>query len=55
VELLAAGLGLAVVIGVVIGIWPRERGGVLSATGVPAIASPSPSPSPTEITIAPSD
>jgi hypothetical protein len=46
VELLAAGLGLAVVIGVVIGIWPRERGGVLSATGAPAIASPSQTPSP---------
>jgi hypothetical protein len=46
VELLAAGLGLAVVIGVVIGIWPRERGGVLSATGAPAVSSPSPSPSP---------
>lgn len=54
VELLAAGLGLAVVIGVVVGIWPRERGGVLSATGIPAITSPSPSPSPTELTIAPS-
>ena len=53
VELLAAGLGLAVVIGVVIGIWPRERGGVLSTTGIPAVASPSPSPSPTELTIAP--
>ena len=47
VELLAAGLGLVVVIGVVIGNWPRERGGVLSATGVPAVSSPSPSPSPT--------
>ncbi len=46
VELLAAGLGLAVVLGIVVGIWPRERSGVLSATGVPAIASPSPSPSP---------
>ena len=46
VELLAAALGLAVVIGIVIGIWPRERGGVLSATGAPAVASPSPSPSP---------
>lgn len=55
VELLAAGLGLAVVIGVVIGIWPRERGGVLSATGIPAIATPSPSPSPSELTAAPSD
>jgi hypothetical protein len=55
VELLAAGLGLAVVIGVVIGIWPRERGGVLSATGVPtvvpalaspAVGTPAPSESP---------
>jgi hypothetical protein len=55
VELLAAGLGLVVVIGVVIGIWPRERGGVLSATGIPAIASPTPSPSPTELTITPSN
>ena len=55
VELLAAGLGLAVVIGVVVGIWPRERGGVLSATGIPAVATPSPSPSPTEVTIAPSE
>ena len=55
VELLAAGLGLAVVIGVVIGIWPRERGGVLSATGIPTIATPSPSPSPSDITAAPSD
>lgn len=54
VELLAAGLGLAVVIGVVVGIWPRERGGVLSATGIPAVATPSPSASPTEVTIAPS-
>jgi len=40
VELLAAVLGLAVVIGVVIGIWPRPHGGVLSATGTPAISSP---------------
>jgi hypothetical protein len=47
VELLAAALGLAVVIGIVVGIWPRERGGVLSATGVPAISSPTPTPSPT--------
>jgi hypothetical protein len=48
VELLAAGLGLVVVLGIVVGIWPRdrERAGVLSATGVPAIVSPSPSPSP---------
>lgn len=49
VELLAAGLGLVVVIGIVIGIWPRasgESGGVLAETGVPAIATPSPTPSP---------
>jgi hypothetical protein len=48
VELLAAGLGLAVVVLVVIGIWPREdgTGAVLSATGTPApsaVSSPSPS------------
>ena len=55
VELLAAGLGLVVVIGVVVGIWPRERGGVLSATGIPSVATPSASPSPTEVTVAPSD
>jgi hypothetical protein len=55
VELLAAGLGLAVVIGVVIGIWPRERGGVLSATGIPALATSAPSASPSDLTIAPSD
>jgi hypothetical protein len=48
VELLAAGLGLAVVVGIVVGIWPRERGGVLSATGVPAVsAAPSPVATPT--------
>jgi hypothetical protein len=40
VELLAAVLSLVVVIGVVIGIWPRERGAVLSATGVPSASSP---------------
>ena len=50
VELLAAGLGLVVVVGIVIGMWPRERGGVLSETGAPAMsAAPSPvaTPSPT--------
>lgn len=48
VELLAAGLGLVVIVGIVIGIWPRERGGVLSATGVPAVsAAPSPVATPT--------
>ena len=50
VELLAAGLGLAVLIGIVVGIWPRERGGVLSVTFVPALSSPSPTPSPTPST-----
>jgi hypothetical protein len=43
VELLAALLGLAVVIGIVIGIWPRENGSVLSVTGTPA-ASIDPEP-----------
>ena len=48
VELMAAGLGLAVVIGIVIGIWPRERGEVAGTTGVPAITSaPSSVPPPT--------
>lgn len=48
VELMAAGLGLAVVIGIVIGIWPRERGEVAGTTGVPAITSaPSSLPTPT--------
>ena len=42
VELMAAGLGLAVVIGIVIGIWPRERGEVAGTTGAPALtAAPS--------------
>ena len=45
VELLAAVLGLAVVIGVVVGIWPRQHGAVLSATGTPAISAPAPSTS----------
>lgn len=48
VELMAAGLGLAVVIGIVIGIWPRERGDVAGTTGMPAITSaPSSVSSPT--------
>jgi hypothetical protein len=46
VELLAAGLGLAVVVAIVFGIWPRERGGVAGATGVPAVST-APSPAPT--------
>lgn len=45
VELLAALLSLAVVVGVVIGIWPRQQGAVLSATGTPSIASSTPSTS----------
>ena len=55
VELLAAVLGLAVVVGVVIGIWPRQHGAVLSATGAPAIASPAPSASPPGGRVSPSD
>jgi hypothetical protein len=50
VELLAAGLGLAVVILVVIGIWPRETGSVLSVTATPApsaVESATPTPLPT--------
>lgn len=47
VELLAAGLGLAVVVGIVIGIWPRERGEVAGTTGVPVVSAvPSAPPSP---------
>jgi hypothetical protein len=47
VELMAAGLGLAVVIGIVIGIWPRERGEVAGTTGVPSVTeAPSAVPSP---------
>jgi hypothetical protein len=47
VELMAAGLGLAVVVGIVIGIWPRERGEVAGTTGVPGITqAPSARPSP---------
>ena len=48
VELLAAVLGLAVVVGVVIGIWPRERGAVLSATGAPSVIARSPSALPSQ-------
>jgi hypothetical protein len=44
VELLAAVLSFAVVVGVVIGIWPRQHGAVLSATGTPATHSAAPSP-----------
>lgn len=51
VELLAAALGLAVVVGIVVGIWPRETGGVLSATGRPAASvAPSHAPTPTPTT-----
>ena len=47
VELLAGALGVMVIAAVLIGIWPRETGGVLSATGTPSptpTLSPSPSP-----------
>jgi hypothetical protein len=50
-ELIAAGVGLFLVVGVVAALAPRGSGGVLSATGVPAstapaIPTPTPSPSP---------
>jgi hypothetical protein len=49
-ELLAAVFGFVVVVGIVVAIWPRGDGSVLSATGTPApsivSASPPPSPSP---------
>ncbi len=45
VELVAAVLSFVVVVGVVIGIWPRQHGAVLSATGTPAVPSPAPSTS----------
>ncbi len=45
VELLAGALGVVVIAAVIIGIWPRETGDVLSATGTPRTSiSPSPSP-----------
>lgn len=49
-ELIAAALGLVLVVGIVVAIAPRETGGVLSATGMPASttpAIPTPTPSPT--------
>ena len=49
-ELMAAAVGLVLVVGIVAAITPRETGGVLSATGVPAFtapAIPTPTPSPT--------
>jgi hypothetical protein len=60
VELLAALLGLAVVIGIVIGIWPRESGGVLSVTGTPGTsmapaASVAPEPAAAPTVAAPSE
>jgi hypothetical protein len=50
-ELVAAAVGLVLVVGLVIVLAPRGSGGVLSATGVPAstapaIPTPTPSPSP---------
>jgi hypothetical protein len=51
-ELLAAAVGLVLVVGLVVAIAPRGSGGVLSATGVPAStapvnATPTPSATPT--------
>jgi hypothetical protein len=52
IELVAAGVGFVVVIGIVVAIAPRPTGGVLSATGAPstapAIPTPTPSPSPSQ-------
>lgn len=39
-ELIAAAIGLVLVIGIVVAIAPRGTGGVLSATGVPADPTP---------------
>lgn len=50
VELIAAAVGLVLVVGLVVAITPRGEGGVLSATGLPAStapAIPTPTPSPT--------
>ena len=56
-ELVAAVFGFVVVLGIVVAIWPRGDGGVLSATGVPAASAvPSaaaPSASPTVSPAAP--
>ncbi len=56
-ELVAAVFGFVVVVGIVVAIWPRGDGGVLSATGVPAASAvPSavaPSASPTVSPAAP--
>ncbi|HEV8699123.1 MAG TPA: hypothetical protein VGQ89_15610 [Candidatus Limnocylindrales bacterium] len=49
-ELIAAAVGLVLVVGIVFAIAPRETGDVLSATGRPAVSAPAiptPTPSPT--------
>jgi hypothetical protein len=49
-ELVAAAVGLVLVVGLVVAIAPRGSGGVLSATGVPAPTAPvipTPTPKPT--------
>ena len=50
-ELVAAVFAFVVVVGIVVAIWPRGDGGVLSATGVPGASTvssaPAPSASPT--------
>jgi hypothetical protein len=50
-ELIAAAVGFVLVVGIVIAIAPRETGGVLGATAVPAVTAPgeptsTPSPTP---------
>lgn len=53
IELAAAALALVVVVGIVVAVWPREQGAVLSATGAPTVPSSPPTPIPT-ITLMPS-
>ena len=46
-ELLAAAIGLGVVVGIVVAIWPNQpSGGVLSATATPALDAPAAAPLP---------
>lgn len=48
-ELLAAAIGLGVVVGIVVAIWPSQpSGGVLSATATPALRAPVAAPLPAE-------
>jgi hypothetical protein len=46
-ELLAAAIGLGVVVGIVVAIWPNQpSGAVLSATATPALDAPAAAPLP---------